>query len=102
MKHLINMARFTLINPGAVFMRGDIIFGTLETRKPIRYVATKGEAGDWCLYALHLVPSEPHIPVDESGYVTFEYVKTNGDKLSKDEAAQIINCDDDVKKHYRK
>ena len=91
---MLNMESFSKIDSGKVFAQGESTDSPeglyMEgTNRPLKWVAVKGYAEDWCVYT--------HF--SERG---FAFVRTNGDKVKdKHNIQKVVPCEEDVFKRYR-
>lgn len=80
--------------PSTVLFKGEIIdspegFHINRTGKMLKYVVVRRGIPDWCIYA-------------EDCYkdMSFEEIKTNGNKIFEDTARVVIDADEEVWKRY--
>lgn len=91
---MMNTKQFNEIEAGAVMKTGTISnnpegCNMSNSGELLRYVAKKGQAGDWCVY----------IQRAEWGV---EAIKSNGDKVTgKENILHCIDVDDEVFTRYR-
>ena len=88
------MKSFLKIDSGKVFAQGEIMdspegLHMARTGKLLKWVAVKGYANDWCIYA-HFA---------DRG---FGFVERSGDKATmKEHIQKLVPCDEDVFERYR-
>ena len=91
---MLNMKSFSKIDYGKVFAKGEIIDNDEglcfdRSGKMLKWVAVKGYADDWCVYA-HLADN------------TFDFVKSYGNKVTmKENIQKVVPCEEDVFECYR-
>lgn len=82
------------IRSETIFSRGELAdspigINLMGTGKMLKYVAKKGYAGDWAVYAYH-------------SYVDYKYAESNGDKVQDEiNIFHAVPCDEKVMKLYR-
>lgn len=85
---------FDKIQPGEIFAKGETVDSPKGAHmtgsgKPLRFIAKKGYANDWCIY-LHWATS------------SWEFIESNGDKTFMEQNIKnLVPCDDAVFKSYR-
>lgn len=88
------MKKFNDIPAGNRFAQGEQIddpagLHVMNSGKPIRWVAVKGYANDWCIYC-------------HWATVSFDYVESNGDKVTLEHNIQkVVPCTQEVFARYR-
>lgn len=91
----IDMEYFNSVKPGQVFLRGIAIdapggVNMTNSGKFLRFVVKKGDVNDWCVY-VHWA-NAPWI-----------FIVKSGDKVNDmDNVKNVVHCDDEVLKLYRK
>ena len=91
---MLTLKEFSKIPDGLVFAKGEIIdspdgLHMSRSNKMLKWVAIKGYADDWCVYA-HFAD------------MGFSFVASQGDKVCDRENVQrVVPCDDEVFNRYR-
>ena len=91
---MLTLEQFNNIKSGTTFDTGLLIdspegIHMTGSKQMLRWVAVKGWADDWCIYA-HLSHHDE------------EFVKLSGDKVIGDEGIRMaVPCDDNVLNRYR-
>ena len=84
------------MKPG-IFASGEVLdnptgCNVANTGKMIKWVASRGDIHDWCIYT-----DNPYSPQPD-----FESVKDMGDKISgENNIKKLVPCDDEAFKMYR-
>lgn len=92
--NVLSMKKFNDIPAGKRFAQGEQIddpagLHVMNSGKPIRWVAVKGYANDWCIYC-------------HWATVSFDYVESNGDKVTLEHNIQkVVPCTQEVFARYR-
>ena len=87
--------QFDKIPAGEIFAKGETVdspkgANMTNSGKPLRFIAKKGYDNDWCIY-LHWATS------------SWEFIESNGDKTTwKDNIQNLVPCDEEVYKAYRR
>ena len=91
---MLTLEEFSEIPAGNVFAKGEIIdspdgLHMNRTGKMLKWVAVKGYANDWAIYA-------------HSAYNDYGFVARSGDKITmENNIRKVVPCDDGVFKKYR-
>ena len=91
---MLEIKSFSNIDSGKVFARGEIIDSPDGLyidggNKMLKWVAVKGYADDWCIYA-HLAEN------------TFDFVERSGNKITIESNIQkVVPCSEEVFNQYR-
>jgi len=96
---LLTKEALELIEPDRIFNSGILIdlpgeINLARTGNRVRWVAVRGDALDWCIYAQN--PHEGNLAWD------FDEVRRVGDKIhSEDYIRKLVSCTDECFKLYR-
>jgi len=91
---MLTLEKFLELEDGLEFARGTVSdnssgINMTNSDKLLKWIAIKGYAEDWCIYA-HFADND------------FEFIKRSGDKVGSEEHIQrVIPCTDDVIARYR-
>ncbi len=65
-------------------------YGWGDIKKPLKFVAVKGFIDDWCIYIESM-----------NEYQSYDEVRDVGNKISKDSAKILVDCNGEVLNRYR-
>ena len=86
--------QFAALQPGEPFAQGELVdspagINMTNSGQLLRWIAVKGWANDWCVYAHYALHS-------------YEFIRNSGDKvMGADNILKCVPCDDAMLARYR-
>ena len=91
---MLTLEEFDKLENGVVFDKGTTFddpdgINMLGTGDPLRWIAKKGYANDWCIYAYW-------------AYNSWDFIENSGDKImDKENIMNVVPCSKEVFAKYR-